>query len=36
MIGLTKTEAGDDVLPAKPRKVKKKEEEFEEWNGFSS
>ncbi|KIP12099.1 hypothetical protein PHLGIDRAFT_62387, partial [Phlebiopsis gigantea 11061_1 CR5-6] len=33
MLGLKKTQAGQDVLPAKPRKAVKKEE-YEEWKGL--
>ena len=35
MLGLKKTQAGQDVLPAKPRKVVKKEQ-YEEWKGFDA
>ncbi|GJE85511.1 DEAD/DEAH box helicase [Phanerochaete sordida] len=35
MLGLKKTQAGQDVVPRKARKVVKKEE-YEEWKGFES
>lgn len=33
MLGLKKTQAGEDVVAAKPRKIVKKEE-YEEWKGI--
>lgn len=36
MLGLKKTQAGQDVVISKRKKAKKEvKEEFEEWNGIS-